>query len=315
MGKQNIQYAPVVLFLYNRPKHTKITLDALKANPLASNTDLYIFIDGPKTLEQRKNVEEVYNIASNTAGFRKIKIVRSHINKGLSNSVINGVTDIINQYGKVIVLEDDLISSSYFLEYMNNSLNLYENNTKIWSISGYTPRNINSKGEYDKDIYLSVRGCSWGWGTWKNRWELIDWEVKDYVNSKNKQKIRREFNKGGNDLSFMLEDQINGRIDSWAIRWVYNQFKHSSYTVYPIKSMITNIGLDFSGTHSSNNQKYYSPLFNERIELKPDIQLNDILLKEFKSFYDLTLKGYLGVFLRRIGIYKQIRKIQKKFSR
>lgn len=276
---------------------------------------LYIFVDGPKTKKDQELVDAVYLSVSKIDGFKKVNIIKSNKNMGLAFSVINGVTDIIQKYGKVIVLEDDLITSPCFLEYMNDALNVYEKDAKIWSISGYSPNPINKNGKYREDVYLSVRGCSWGWATWKNRWDSIDWDVKDFLNSQERKRIRKAFNLGGNDLYFMLEDQVNGRINSWAIRWVYNQFQQSTFTVYPIKSLVTNIGLDFSGTHSSNNQKYYSPLSHKRLIIKSDLQLNDVLVKEFKSFYDLTPKGYLGVISRRLGFYKQIRNIQKRVSK
>lgn len=308
------ELAPIILFVYNRPDHTHKTLEALKKNELAEQSELYIYSDAAKNELQLDSVKKVREIIHGIDGFKKVTIIAAEKNKGLAKSVITGVTDVINKYGKVIVLEDDLTTSNHFLKYMNESLELYRDNNKIWSISGYTP-NISFPQEYEQDVYLSVRGSSWGWATWQDRWNSIDWDVKDYIEFRDNKHKRKEFNNGGNDLSFMLEDQMTGRIDSWAIRWVYNQYKQSKFTIYPTKSLLNNIGLDFSGTHSSNTDKYSVQIYKGTINLPTTLDENHEIIKEFKSFYDLNFKGYLGVVSRRLGIYKQARKIQKLLSR
>ena len=307
--------APIVLFVYNRPEHTMQTLTCLQKNILASDSELFVFSDAPRNENDTNSVHEVRSIIKNIEGFKKVTIINSKHNKGLANSVLSGITDIINEYGKVIVLEDDLITSSNFLRYMNESLNVYSENPSIWSISGYTP-DIKFPKSYMDDIYLSPRGCSWGWATWKNQWELVDWNVPDYDFFKQNTKKRKDFNRGGNDLSYMLDDQMAGRINSWAIRWVYSQYIHSKYTIYPVNSLVSNIGLDFSGTHSSNSDKYKTKeVYQGDIKLTSDCAINRDILMEFKKFYDLNTKGYLGVLARRTGTYKYIRKIMKKLAR
>lgn len=305
--------APVVLFVYNRPEHTRRTIRALEKNKLADQTALYIFSDGPKNSKDSADVYEVREVISDNFKFKKVEIFESKHNKGLAISIIEGVTKILTEYDRVIVLEDDLVTSYYFLEFMNKCLEKYSTNKNIWSISGYTP-NINIYSGYHKDIYLSVRACSWGWASWRDRWETIDWEITGYQEfSKNKNEIKR-FNKGGNDMALMLEDQMKGRIDSWAIRWCYNQFKQSKYTIYPVKSLVSNIGLDFSGTHSSNKKKYKSDLHYFKPNLVEDILPDESIMKEFKKFYNLSFKGYLGVFLRKVGLYKFVRDLLKKLN-
>ena len=305
--------APVVLFVYNRPEHTRRTIRALEKNRLADRTAVYIFADGPKNSADSANVYKVREVIRENYKFKKVEIFESKHNKGLANSIIEGVTRILTRYGRVIVLEDDLVTSHFFLEFMNECLEKYSTNKNIWSISGYTP-NIDIHSSYQKNIYLGVRACSWGWATWKDRWETIDWEIKDYQQfSHNKDKIKR-FNNGGNDMFYMLEDQMKGRINSWAIRWCYNQFKQSKYTIYPVKSLVSNIGLDFSGTHSSNNKKYKSDLYDFKPKLVDDISPDEKIMREFKQFYDLSFKGYIGVFLRKVALYKFVRSLLKKFS-
>jgi hypothetical protein len=299
------------LFVYNRPEHTRKTIEALKRNKLAEKSKIFIFSDGAKDLKDKQKVQQVRKIINNVNGFKNIKVFESEKNRGLANSIVNGVTKIINEYGKVIVLEDDLIISDNFLCYMNRALNFYENNNDIWSISGYNLP-INIPDDYEYDVYLSYRASSWGWATWKDRWSEIDWEIKDYeqfINSKSRQKL---FNRGGNDMTRMLKNQMNGEIDSWAIRWCYNQFKKKAYTIYPVKSKVQNIGMDGSGTHykASDKEQVKLDSGNSKVKLTNNLELNNKILTEFKKYYDPdSLKGKVGLFLRKVGLYDFVKNI------
>jgi len=306
--------APIVLFAYNRPEHTKKTLEYLKKNTLARESDLFIFLDGPKDYNSGKKVDEVKKIIGNINGFKRIVIEISKENKGLANSVISGVSKVINDYGKVIVLEDDLLTSIDFLDYMNNALNFYKNNNKIWSISGYNIPIEIPKG-YKSDIYLSYRASSWGYATWKDRWNKTDWEVKSYKNFYKNKKEQKLFDKGGYDLSEMLVNQMNGKIDSWAIRWCYSQFKNKTFTIYPIKTKIKNIGLDGSGTHSKEIKDFNSKfnqgfkVISNEIKFEKNIEINYEILENFKNFYKRSLiKRVIVNILKYFNIYYLIRK-------
>lgn len=301
--------APIVIFVYNRFNHTVKTIESLRENYLAKDSEIFIFSDASKSNDDDIKVSEVRKYIKGIKGFKKVTIVEREENNGLAKSVITGVTDIINKYGKVIVLEDDLITSEYFLEYMNKSLDMYQNRTDIWSISGYTP-DIKIPQEYIDEIYLTYRGCSWGWATWKDRWEKVDWDIIDYYTFK-KDKIKvKQFNKSGTDLAPMLNDQMEKRINSWAIRWVYNQYKQGKCTVYPVRSLVKNIGMDMSGTHSIVTKKYEANLAKSIITLNKDININNDILKEFKNIYDLNLIGYISIGIKKLGLYKPARKIR-----
>lgn len=304
--------APVVIFTFNRLNHTKKTIEALKKNMLASESEIFIFSDGAGNKEDERKVIEVRKYLKKVDGFKSVSLVKSEKNKGLANSVINGVTEIINEYGKVIVLEDDLITSKYFLKYMNESLSLYENREDIWSISGYTP-NIKIPEYYKDDIYLIKRGSSWGWATWKDRWKLNDWDIDDYKDFRVNKKMIKEFNLAGSDMAPMLNDQMEGRINSWAIRWVYNQFKQNMWTVYPISSFVENIGMDLSGTHSATTNKYDVSLTEKMIKLELNINHDDGMGRAFKERYDLNVLGYIAIVIKKIGLYKEARKLRNKF--
>lgn len=282
--------APVVLFVYNRVEHTSKTIEYLKKNRLAKYTDLFIYSDAAKSIEQEKNVKKVRELISNIDGFKSITIVEAEKNKGLANSIIDGVSELIEIYGKVIVLEDDIITSNQFLEFMNDSLNFYENIEAVWSISGYNFP-IYIPDDYKSSVYFAYRSSSWGWATWKNRWKTIDWKISDFNSYRlNPIKIYK-FCKGGNDLDKMLRYQMKGKIDSWAIRWCYNQFIQNKYTVYPTTSFATNIGTDGSGTHcDETSSRFNSKLsYDVTYKLENEIIFNKIILRNFKKTVDRSV--------------------------
>ena len=176
-------YAPLILFTYNRPLHTQKVLESLNDCPLAKETDLYIFCDYPKGELTNKNIElRKYLLKFKTISkFKSTTLYLSDKHKGLANSVIDGVTSIINQYGKVIVNEDDLICNIHYLNFMNDCLDYYQNSPDIWSISGWSPNLNNTKND---DVFATYRGSSWGWATWKDRWDTVNWSKQHYINLK-----------------------------------------------------------------------------------------------------------------------------------
>lgn len=258
-------YAPIVIFVYNRKDYIKRLINSLRKNNLSIDSEVYIFSDGYKNDDDKNNVLDVrtyLEVLKKENYFKKIIIEQAQMNNGLAKSVISGVSKVIRKYGRVIVLEDDLVVSTYFLDFMNNALSKYENEPKVWSVSGFT-RDIPYLQEIDIDIYFSQRAQSWSWGTWLNRWDKIDWDVKDYKIFKRDFKMRRQFNEGGNDMSSMLDRQQCGRINSWAIRFCYAQFKNHSYTVQPRLTLVQNKGQDGSGTNC-NYVREYSELSSQR---------------------------------------------------
>ncbi|MFT8342194.1 MAG: glycosyltransferase [Clostridium beijerinckii] len=303
--------APVILFVYNRLEHTKKTVEALKNNDQADETELFIYSDNYKANSDDKNkskVKEVRDYIKTVEGFKEVHIIESEKNKGLASSIITGVTEVIDKYEKAIVLEDDLVTSNKYLQYMNNALEVFRDKNHIWSISGYTPP-IDFKG-YNQDLYITRRGCSWGWATWKNRWSTINWEKEYYKQGLKDKKIRKAFNGTGYDMSYMLELQAEGNIDSWAIRWCYNQFIQNKYTIYPVKSFVKNIGTDNSGTHSGDTKKYDVHIsLNTEIIVSDNIIENKEISKRFRKFYSPMLKIVLSKYARKIRIYNIIRAI------
>jgi hypothetical protein len=282
--------APIILFVYNRPEHTKRTVESLIKNFLVNNSKLFIYSDGPKSDKDLKNVQEVRNYIRTINGFDKIEIFEREKNLGLANSVISGVSEVIESYGKVIVLEDDMISSPYFLKFMNEVLNIFENEQRIFSVTGYTfPIKIPEL--YKFPIYLSPRSSSWGWGTWKNRWERADWRVKDFQYFINDKSQVESFNRGGDDLTRMLQNSISGKIDSWSVKWTFTHFLNNAYCVYPVKSRIRNIGADRSGVHTGKTKKFDAELELNDVELSEirTLQPDQEILINFRKFFKKNL--------------------------
>lgn len=302
--------APIILFVYARPIHTKNTIESLAKNNLAKDSEIYIFSDNAKKEKDIINVNKVrdyINTIPNKKYFKKVTIIEAEQNKGLAKSVIEGVTRVINNYGKVIVVEDDLVVSRKFLEYMNNALEFYNSNDKIWSISGYNVP-IKIPENYGYDVYLGYRGCSWGWATWKDRWNTVDWNVKDYKKVKHNYIKRRRLNRGGPDMAQMLDAQMKGLIDSWAIRWCYEQSKQNKYTIYPVKSLVVNQGLDGSGTHSGNDRSFDVELNTKIPKLEENLIINKKISKNFYNKFNYGAGQLIKEFFVILGIENIIEK-------
>jgi hypothetical protein len=243
--------APIVLFVYNRPIHTERVLASLQKNSLVSDAELFVYSDAPGKTTDDPLVRQVRKTIHSITGFRRVQIIEQEHHRGLANSVISGVSDVIQRYGKVIVIEDDLFLSPNFLAFMNAMLDFYKLFSEVYSISGfsYPAGAIQIPEDYPYDVYLSYRSLSWGWATWLDRWQTVDWKVTDFYGFVRARKSQILFNRGGEDLSDMLKLQMVGKIDSWAIRWCYAHFQHNAFCICPNRSFVKNFGFDGSGTH------------------------------------------------------------------
>ncbi|QJD94407.1 glycosyltransferase [Mucilaginibacter robiniae] len=264
--------APVLVFTYKRLEPLKQSIEALKKNVLAKESNLYIFSDGAKNDSDREQVKSVREFLKDVSGFKSITIKEAEVNKGLANSIIQGVTEVLENHNEVIVLEDDLLTTPNFLTFMNQALNKYRNSASVFSISGYS-FDLGECTYENSDAYFLERGWSWGWATWKNKWSDVDWKVKDYDSFRRDKRRQRAFAKGGSDLNKMLRNQMNGLLDSWAIRWFYYQYKVKGLTLYPVRSKVYNNGFDNSATHTNGSDRRYRPLLDTEHSL--EFQLPD----------------------------------------
>jgi len=293
-----MKLAPVILFTFNRPKHTEQTLKALEANEFSSNTNLYIYSDGPKSKEDFTKIKEVREVIQTTKTknrFKSIKVIESKENKGLANSIISGVSQVFLEYNSVIVLEDDLISSNDFLQYMNSCLKKYKNNDEVGCVSGYNPLK-KIPNNYKYDAYFSTRTNSLGWATWKRNWSNVDWKAKAYNRFKKSFRLRTAFNSTGYDRANRLDRQINRDAKSWSIIFGFDLFIKNKYTVFPVDSKIIHIGWDGSGTHLSGGTRDFND--THKVSKYPLLFPTEILLD--KEIIKMNRKLFGDSFLMKI---------------
>ena len=244
---------PVVLFAFNRPDALRRSLTALAAADLAAETDLYIRLDGPRNGADAEKVAAVREIALGAQGFRRVDVVWSEENRGLASSVISGVDRILEASETVIVLEDDLVVSRGFLVYMNEALRKYADDKRVFSVCGYTNR-ATIPGDYPYDAYFCPRSSSWGWATWRDRWQSVDWNPTPASLQKNALAFNRW---GGSDCAKMLRGWMEGRNKSWAIRFCYSQFLQGKTALFPVRSLVDpSAGFEGDGTNCRRYNRF-----------------------------------------------------------
>ncbi len=297
--------APVILFVYNRPKHTRRTLSALERNLKASDSILYIISDGPKNASSVESVNQVRSIIREPWNFKHINIVERSSNWGLAKSVIDGVTRVINEHEQAIVLEDDLETSRYALTYFNDALNRYRDEDKVMEISGYMYP-IEHPKRLPKSFFFRVAN-SWGWATWKRAWDHFDPDINKLTETFTRADIRRFSIDGTENFWKQVQQCRAGKINSWAIRWYLSIFNKNGLVLYPRDSMIQNIGTDGSGTHSDQDHVYRVQLAQAKMKYFPnEIQEHGNAYKAIKHFY-ATRKGTL--------IERIVRYLEKKLKK
>lgn len=246
---------PIILFIYNRPNHTKQTLEALSNNTLASQSDLFIFADGPKNTaskEQLESIKQTRKVAASEKWCKTVTLIEFETNKGLARSIIEGVTEIINKYGKAIILEDDIVTGKYFLEYMNEALEKYQGNKEVWHVTGW--RDPIKHTKKNKAYFYPTMDC-WSWATWADRWQNYKKDAA-YYKSIFTDSMKKAFNIDGADpyMWLQIEENISGKINTWAIFWYATIFLKHGLCIAPTTSLCKNIGFDNSGVHCSENQ-------------------------------------------------------------
>ena len=276
--------SPVLLFLYNRPEHTLLTIDALKRNELALSSKLIVFCDGPKPYEKNSKIREVRLLAQSIRGFKSITVVERNENLGLAKSIIYGVTKTIKDFHRVIVLEDDMITSPFFLRYMNDGLQKFQHEKRVGSIHAYSPQLIGLP-----EYFFIKGGDCWGWATWKDRWDIFQPDGKILLRTLMKTNLLEEFDRtGGANLVGMLLKQILDLNQSWYIRWHGSLFLAGLLTLQPGISFLQNIGLDGTGTNCANtniqsdlDRSYYDGIHIDKVNA--DIPATQIIYKHMEQ--------------------------------
>ena len=269
-------YAPVALFVYGRADHTRKTLDALRDNTQARLSDLFIYSDGAKNEAARQNVAAVRDLIRNVGGFKSVTVIEREVNLGLAKSIVDGVTTLCARYGRVIVVEDDLLTSTQFLAYMNLCLDRYAENEKVFQVAAY---NLCGQLSGNDDAFFMPFCSSWGWGTWSRAWRAWNENGDGFELLEKDKQLRHRFDLNGSYPYFqMLLDQRQNRNNSWAIRWYLSVFLAQGLVLYPRKSLVENIGFDGSGEHcgieesSTSRSHDYLP---SKLPIEPETSLTD----------------------------------------
>lgn len=294
--------SPIVLFVYNRPEHTRKTIEALLKNDLAEQSELFVYCDGPRSDADSEKVLQVRDYVNRLTGFRSVRIIERDENIGLAQSIITGVTEIVNRFGRIIVLEDDIVTSRYFLRYMNDALVHYQDVDKVMHISGYMFP-IDSNGLPETFFYRST-SC-WGWGTWKRSWCYFEKEPVKLLNEFSKNDREEFCLNGATDHWKQVVSNFNGRINTWAVFWYASVFRLNGLCLHPAESLVENIGHDGSGSHCGIDQLYDVALKGVPIALFPDVlEENLFVVSRLREWHQS----------RRFDIfYKLLRKFKKLF--
>ena len=264
-----MKLAPVVVFAYNRPDHLRQVLDHLSKNILANQSDLYVYCDGAKNGAselEKKVVAECALVAKQASGFKTVTVVERDYNVGLADNIIGAVTEIVNQYGRVITIEDDVITSKGYLKYMNEALEMYKDDERVMHITGFMWK---YRGLLPTTFFYTVPECGGGWSTWKRAWDHFNYNVDDLYNY-----WKNDWDKfniwGGNSLQKQLEDNFHGTLKTWFVRWYSVVRKMGGLTLYPNRPLTTNIGFDGSGTNclESNSNPFNWTKLAEEIPVK-----------------------------------------------
>ena len=309
---KNIRFkklAPIVLFTYNRVDHLKKTVNSLKKNKLSKLSHLIIYSDGPKNRIDEIKIKILRKYLKKIRGFKSIDIREQLKNKGLAQNIIDGLNNTFAKYSSAIILEDDLVLNNNFLEYMNEALQLYRNEKKIISIHAYS---YPIKFKKDDPDYFFLRGADcWGWGAWSRSWKLFNKNGELLKKKLVKKKLVKQFN-FNNSFNYMkmLEDQIKGKNNSWAIRWYASAFLKNKLTLYPKNSFVKNIGVDGSGTHGAesfsrfNKNIFQNKPYKKIKDLKLNVEENILMRKKFENYFLLyKSKTRIRNILRKLNAF------------
>lgn len=284
--------APIILFVYNRPWHTRQTVEALQANDLANQSDLIIFSDAPKNEDAVEQVSLVREYIKTVLGFNSVRIVERKENWGLAKSIIEGVTETVNQYGKVIVLEDDIVTSPAFLQFMNQALEFYEKDKKVWHISGWSyPIETHDLGDV---FFWRVMNC-WGWATWADRWSHFDKDPQRLISEWSVDK-KRQFDLDNSGIFWpQVKANAASKLNTWAIFWYSTIFENDGLCLNPVVSYVDNIGHDGSGTNCGDNKDSFSVVLGDNLKIQfPSVIVeSDTAINRVSDFYKKQKKAFL----------------------
>jgi hypothetical protein len=283
--------APIALFVYARPGHVRRTVDSLLRNSEAAQSDLFVFSDAARGTDKQAAVEEVRAYVSTIGGFRSVRVVERPVNHGLANSIIGGVGQVLQEHDRVIVLEDDMVTSRHFLRYMNEGLERFSEDERVISVHGYV---YPVRRPLPEAFFLQGADC-WGWGTWRRGWSLFNPDGQALLDELTRRGLLDAFDfRGTYPYTEMLRSQVAGRNDSWAIRWYASAFLAAKLTLYPGRSLVHNIGNDSSGTHAMGTNTLDTDLSGTAIDLRHiPVEASREARAAFEAFFRRSAGGLL----------------------
>ena len=298
--------APILLFAYNRPRHLQRTVEALAQNPLAQDSELFVFADGARTEDDREDVDLVRSYIHTIEGFKTVHRVERDRNYGLAANIIDGVTRVVNEYGRVIVLEDDLVTAPGFLQFMNDALDTYADEPRVGHIQAY---DFTQNPRLPETFLIKFTG-SWGWATWKRAWQHFNPDGQYLLDELRRRHLTHRFDFNGKyGFTRMLRRQVEGKNNSWAIRWNASLFLQDILSLNVGRSLVQNEGFDGSGTHCGADHLYQAKLYQGRLRVAKISPITENLeaRKIFEHYYartnSLWAKG-----MRRLQSMLKIRK-------
>lgn len=303
-------FAPIILFVYNRPEHTRRTLEALRDNEGANESILYVYADGPKANEDpevQKKIDETRKVINQSKWCKEVRLIERSSNIGLAANIIDGVTEVLDKHGRVIVLEDDIVTSKGFLNYMNDALNRYKDTKEVMHISGFM---YPHDAALPETFFFNVALC-WGWATWKTSWNALNTDAVDLWKTLKEKDLLTEVNKfGGDYLSSQLAHNISGRLNTWFVKWHVSVILQGGYTLYPSISLVNNIGFDNTGVHNGTTDYFENKILASRIVVNEiPLKENEIAASVIKLFYQNNQKRAP---LQKQGFKKKVKKILRR---
>jgi hypothetical protein len=304
--------APIVLFVYNRPWHTEQTLNALMENELAADSVLFIYADGAKENASEtivKNIQETRAVIRKKKWCKEVHIIESGTNKGLASSIIQGVTDILSTFDRIIVLEDDLLTAQGFLKFINEGLNRFSTNKQVMQISGYCfPADHLLKNH--ASFFLPIT-TSWGWGCWKRAWDQFDVNAEGYMQLKINKDLEKKFNlDNAYPFSNMLINQMESKnVDSWAIRFWWSFLKNNGVALFPDRSLVKNIGFGEAATHTSGDDPYPIENFDVHYrinEFPADTTIHRDYFEQIKNYIHKVYIGHSPQKIKKVNFIKRV---------
>lgn len=300
-----MSFAPIILFVYNRPDHTRQTVEALKKNILAKESKLFVFSDGPKDISDASSVEQVREYVRGITGFESVTVIAREQNWGLAKSIIEGVSEIVRTYRRVIVLEDDIVTSRYFLSYMNDALEFYRDEEKVMHISGYM---FPVRKALPATFFYNATSC-WGWATWERAWQYFNPDARELLDQLYEHGQLRRFNVDNSyDFLAQLKANAEGRLNTWAIKWHTSVFLKDGLCLHPGSSLVQNIGFDASGEHCDTSCEYTVALSDVPVVVEKIPLIESVDARMAVKKFNLSIRQTL---LQRV--VRKIAQLYRKF--